>query len=199
MPTNTVNERTYQLIMHKHNKMVTIVYTTYTSDTNRNQSNHYHYHTPPLPILAANGNNNGEPVVDVQTMPLHQLASFLDDVKKFRKDKLKSASDTVANDNDDTSANATSTPRRGSTTSDDLKAQPGSLLDAIRKRAMTVDETNRSRTVSIDDIIASKKKKRAQSYKETGVAAILAHRIAMMGGDLSDNDEEDGSSDDDWE
>ena len=159
---------------------------------------------PPLPMpAAANSNNNNIKTGGVMAKPMPSatpgLASFLDDVKKFRKDKLKSASDAVANDNDDTSANATSTSRRGSTTSDDLKAQPGSLLDAIRKRAMTVDETNRSRTVSIDDIIASKKKKRAQSYKETGVAAILAHRIAMMGGDLSDNDEEDGSSDDDWE
>ena len=74
------------------------------------------------------------------------------------------------------------------------------MLDAIRKRATTVDESTRSRAVSIDDIIASKKKNRSQSYKETGVAAILAHRIALMGGDLSDNDDLGGdNSDSDWE
>ena len=133
------------------------------------------------------------------------LASFLDDVKKFRKETLRPANEKVdsppgiiestdeVNDGDQSSQNDKITD-----SGIQKKSKPVSLLEAIRKRASTVDESNRNRAVSIDAILKAKKKRRAQSYKETGVAAILAHRIAVMGGDDS-GDERSASSSDEWD
>ena len=133
------------------------------------------------------------------------LASFLDDVKKFRKDTLRPANEKVASPPGKIESTDEVNGGDQSSQNDKIadsgiqkKSKPVSLLEAIRKRASTVDESNRNRNISIDAIIKAKKKRRAQSYKETGVAAILAHRIAVMGGDDSE-DEKSGSSSDEWD
>ena len=134
------------------------------------------------------------------------LASFLDDVKKFRKrlrlgQQMRKSLHLLArlnllevNGGDQSSQNIMNLHGLWN----QKKSKPVSLLEAIRKRASTVDESNRNRNISIDAIIKAKKKRRAQSYKETGVAAILAHRIAVMGGDDSE-DEKSESSSDEWD
>ena len=103
------------------------------------------------------------------------LASFLDDVKKFRKDTLRPANEKV--DSPPGIIESTDEVNGGDQSSQNdkiadsgiqKKSKPVSLLEAIRKRASTVDESNRNRAVSIDAILKLKKEKASSVLQRNG-------------------------------
>jgi hypothetical protein len=112
------------------------------------------------------------------------LPSFLQDVQKFKLKKLKKVAEEQGN------GGAESRPRN-----EDRKVateKPRNLLmEAIR--------TRQAGKVTVDDIenkIQASKVRRKSSIEQTGVAAILAHRIKIFGGEESDDGT--SGSDSDW-